>query len=216
MVAAVPDPATLEREPLRPLVWASAAFAAGVVLHLDRVPAWVPAAALVLVAWRLAAAVRPIGLARSAVRTLLAVVLIGAVFARFRTLNGLSAGTALLILMAAVKLLETRRPRDQYVVVGAGLFLLLAACLDRQSLARAPLYLLHAWLCCSALAVVACSHHEADVLERDDDQDRPQDQRDDAEHIRLSHSARGLQTFPKRIKRTCSDVSKNDADSAEH
>ena len=149
------DPAALEREPLRPLVWAAAAFAAGVVLHLDRVPPWVPVAALLLVAWRLAAAARPIGLPRSAVRTLLAVALIGAVFARFRTLNGLSAGTALLILMSAVKLLETRRQRDQYVVVGAGLFLLLAACLDRQSLARAPLYLLHTWLCCSALAVVA-------------------------------------------------------------
>ena len=152
----MPDPAALEREPpLRPLVWASAALAAGVMLHLDRVPPWVPVAALLLVAWRLAAAVRPMGLPRGAVRTLLALALIGAVFATFRTLNGLSAGTALLILMAALKLLETRRRRDQYVVVGAGLCLLLAACLDRQSLARAPLYLLHTWLCCSALAVVA-------------------------------------------------------------
>src|SRR2546422_10834612 len=52
MVATVPDPAR-EREPLRPLVWASAALAAGVLLHLDRVPPWVPVVALVLVAWRL-------------------------------------------------------------------------------------------------------------------------------------------------------------------
>ncbi|HEX4564074.1 MAG TPA: DUF3488 and transglutaminase-like domain-containing protein, partial [Solirubrobacteraceae bacterium] len=41
------------------------------------------------------------------------------------------------------------------VLVGAGLFLLLAACLDRQSLARAPLYLGEAWLACAALAVIA-------------------------------------------------------------
>jgi transglutaminase-like putative cysteine protease len=57
--------------------------------------------------------------------------------------------------MAALKLLETYRRRDRLVLVGAGLFLLLAACLDRQSLARTPLYLAEAWLCCAALAVIA-------------------------------------------------------------
>ena len=72
---------------------------------------------------------------------------------RFRTLNGLTAGTALLILMGAIKLLETRAQRDHYIIIGAGLFLLLAACLDRQNLLRSPLYVLHAWVCCAALAV---------------------------------------------------------------
>ena len=38
--------------------------------------------------------------------------------------------------------------------MGAGLFLLLAACLDRQSLRASPLYALQAWLCCAALAAV--------------------------------------------------------------
>jgi transglutaminase-like putative cysteine protease len=63
--------------------------------------------------------------------------------------------SALLILMAGLKLLETRQRRDRLVLVGAALFLLLAACLDRQSLLRAPWYLAQAWLCCAALAVVA-------------------------------------------------------------
>ncbi len=76
------------------------------------------------------------------------------VLARFHTLNGLNAGTTLLLLMAALKLLETRRTRDELVLIGAGLFLLLAACLDRQNLARVPLYALQAWLCCAALAAV--------------------------------------------------------------
>ena len=40
-------------------------------------------------------------------------------------------------------------------MVGAALFLLLAACLDRQDLVRAPLYAAEAWLCCAALAIVA-------------------------------------------------------------
>jgi transglutaminase-like putative cysteine protease len=116
---------------------------------------WASAAALALIIWRLAGTVRPVGLPGVVVRTCLALLLVGAVFLRFNTLNGLGPGTVLLILMAAVKLLETRTRRDQYIIVGGSLFLLLAACLDRQSLVRTPLYLLHTWLCCSALAVIA-------------------------------------------------------------
>lgn len=145
----------ISREPLRPLAWASVALAAGVLIHVDRAPAWATAAALALIIWRLAGAVRPVGLPGVVVRTFLALLLVGAVFARFNTLNGLGPGTVLLILMAAIKLLETRTRRDQYIIVGGSLFLLLAACLDRQSLVRTPLYLLHTWLCCSALAVIA-------------------------------------------------------------
>src|SRR5262249_14721070 len=55
----------------------------------------------------------------------------------------------------ALKLLETRSLRDERVVIAAALFLLLAACLDRQDLIRMPLYALHAWLCCAGLAAVA-------------------------------------------------------------
>jgi len=139
----------------RGLIWATGAFCAGVLLNIDRVPAWAPVAALIFVVWRLMAAARSLRLPGVVVRSLLALLLVAGVMLRFRTLNGLSAGTALLILMGAVKLLETRAQRDQFIVVAAAVFLLLAACLDRQGLVRAPLYLLHAWLCCAALAVVA-------------------------------------------------------------
>ncbi|MDB6106750.1 MAG: transglutaminase-like protein [Gammaproteobacteria bacterium] len=139
----------------RGLIWATGAFGAGVLLNFDRVPSWVPVAALVFVVWRLLAASRPLRLPGVVIRSLLALLLVAGVVLRFHTLNGLSAGTALLILMGSVKLLETRAQRDQFIVVAAAGFLLLAACLDRQGLIRAPLYLLHTWLCCAALAVVA-------------------------------------------------------------
>ena len=139
----------------RALYWAVAAFGGGLLLHIDRLPAWVSAAALVLIGWRLAAARGRLPLAGVMVRTVLAAAVVIAVLGRFHTLNGLAAGSALLTLMAALKLLETYRRRDRLVLVGAGLFLLLAACLDRQSLARAPLYLAQVWLCCAALAVIA-------------------------------------------------------------
>jgi transglutaminase-like putative cysteine protease len=138
-----------------PLLWTTVALLGGMFLHVDRVPLWVMTAALVCVAWRLAAEVRAIPLPGRFAKVGVALMLIAAVIAQFRTLNGLSAGTALLVIMGAIKLLETHTRRDRYVVIGSTTFLLLAACLDRQSLLRAPLYLAEAWLCCSALALVA-------------------------------------------------------------
>src|SRR5256885_1406399 len=151
MAAAAPA----DSEPLRPLAWACAAFAGGALLNLDRVPAWTAATTLLLIAWRLTTGRSRARLPGSVARAMLALVVVAVVLLRFHTLNGLAAGTALLMLMSALKLLETHARRDQFVMVGAGLFLLLSACLDRQSLVRVPLYALQAWLCCSALAVVA-------------------------------------------------------------
>ncbi|HWZ64595.1 MAG TPA: DUF3488 and transglutaminase-like domain-containing protein [Steroidobacteraceae bacterium] len=139
----------------RALLWACMALGGGLLLQLDRVPAWISATGLVLMLWRLAAARLRLALPGSMARILLAVVLGFAVVARFHTLNGLAAGTSLLILMSSLKLLETTQRRDRLVLIGAGLFLLLAACLGSQSLVRVPLYFAAAWLCCAALAVVA-------------------------------------------------------------
>src|SRR5271170_4421419 len=120
----------------RALVWACAAFAGGVLLQVDRVPPWASAAALALLAWRLFTARSAGRVSPLLVRAALALLMVAAVWTRFHTLNGLAAGTALLMLMAALKLLETRTPRDLLVMVGAGLFLLQAG------------------LCCTALTVV--------------------------------------------------------------
>ena len=148
-------PLAADGEALRSLAWACAAFAGGVLLNLERVPSWTAATALLLIAWRLATERSGLRLPGTVTRALLALGVVAVVLWRFHTLNGLAAGTAMLMLMSALKLLETRARRDQFVMVGAGLFLLLAACLDRQSLVRVPLYALQVWLCCSALAVVA-------------------------------------------------------------
>lgn len=142
-------------ERLRPLTWAIATFLGGVFLHVDRIPIWITGFACALSAWRIFAALRGRRLPGVIVRAVIALSLAGAVLVTYRTLNGLAAGTALLVTMGAVKLLETRARRDDYIMVGAGLFLVLAACLDRQGLTRAPLYLAEVWLACSALAIIA-------------------------------------------------------------
>lgn len=146
---------SVQEAPRSPLLWVCAATAAGILLHVSRFSAWITVTALGLVAWRLAAALGAARLPGGTVRIALGVSLMTAVFAQFHTLNGLAPGTAMLILMLAIKLLETRGRRDQYVVIGGALFLLLAACLYGQALVWMPLYGLQALLCCSALAVVA-------------------------------------------------------------
>jgi hypothetical protein len=143
------------REEWRPLAWAATAFGTGVLLHADRLTLWTLAATAACLAWRLMGAAGVVAVPRKPVRIALAMGLMAAVYVQFRTLNGLTAGTALLVVMGAIKLLETHARRDRGIVIGTALFLLVAACLDRQSLIRAPLYLAHAWLCCSAFAVNA-------------------------------------------------------------
>lgn len=138
-----------------PLAWTSLALFGSLLLHADRAPIWVTLVACALIAWRLLAEARPIRLPGKVLRVVIALVLVLAVFVRFGTLNGLHPGTLLLLLMSAIKLLETQARRDQYIVIGGSLFLLLAACLERQDLVRIPLYALQTWLCCGALAIVA-------------------------------------------------------------
>jgi transglutaminase-like putative cysteine protease len=136
-------------------LWSTAALVGAALLHIDRIPLWATAVLVVCAAWQLYAVRRQLPLASRALRVALTFILVAGVLALFHTLNGLAAGSVLLVVMGAIKLLETRTRRDRYIVIGAALFLLLAACLDRQALVRAPLYIAEALLCCSALAVAA-------------------------------------------------------------
>ena len=149
---------------LTPLVWTCLVLAVSVLLHIDQTPLWVSGITFGLIAYRLAARPRTVSRPGRQLRVLLGIAkalvvlaIVVGVFSQFHTLTGLVPGTALLILMTSLKLLETHNRRDQFIVVGGCVFLLLAACLERQGLVRAPLYLLDVWLCCSALAAIGYS-----------------------------------------------------------
>jgi len=143
----------------RSSIAAALVFAAGVLLVAGNAPLWGVAIGLASVAWR----IFTLGRAqppkrRIGMRFLLGAVtalLVAAVALSFQTLNGLAAGTALLVVMGALKLVESRARRDDAIVIGVALFLLLAAALADQSLWRVPLYLLAAWGACTAIALVA-------------------------------------------------------------
>jgi transglutaminase-like putative cysteine protease len=139
--------------------WVIGAYVGGALLHLGQVPSWVIVLACCGALWALAAAHGRAQLPGRLFKVALTVALTGTVLAMFHTLNGLNAGSALLVLMGAIKLLEGSSRRDRLIVVGVGFYLLIAACLGSQELLRAPLYLLQAWVCCTALLFAA--HPEA-------------------------------------------------------
>jgi len=144
-----------DRAGVRTQLWLAAAFLGGVVLHLADLPPWITVAVLAGTAWSVAAAAGRLRLPGRQLKVFLVVALTVAVLAAFHTLNGLAAGTALLALMGAAKLLETTRRRDRFIVIAVSFYLLLAACLGSQALTRTPLYLLEAWVCVTALIVSA-------------------------------------------------------------
>jgi len=153
-----------EAAPPRVTHWVVGAYLLGALLHLGQLPAWVSAVACAGAVWAVAAAHGRARLPGRVFRIPLTVLLAGAVLAMFHTLNGLTAGSALLVVMGAVKLLEASSARDRLIVVGVGFYLLLAACLASQALPRAPLYLLQCWVCCTALLLAA--HAEAPLTSR--------------------------------------------------
>lgn len=134
-----------------PLVWTSVALACAVVLHAVHLPLWVLVTFALLVTWRATIGLRGARLPSGWLRVLaIASVLLG-VLITFRTLNGLNAGTAMLTLMAGIKLLETRSARDHVVLLLITCFLVLAAFLHGQILPLVPVYAGILWLTITAL-----------------------------------------------------------------
>lgn len=139
---------------------AALVYAIAVLLVAAHAPAWCVVIGLAAVVWRVltSSGRLPRPKRRPGMRFLFGAItaaLVAAVALDFRTLNGLAAGTALLVVMGALKMLESRARRDDAIVIGVALFLLLAAALAGQALWRAPFYLLAAWGAGTAIALVA-------------------------------------------------------------
>ena len=101
--------------------------------HRHRCRVWVLAIVAVSGGIRLVLARRGRAAPPRGVRLVIAVLAIALLFLQFRTFNGLSAGTALLALMAGLKLLETETRRDIYIITLIIYFVSLAALLEGDS-----------------------------------------------------------------------------------
>ncbi|MDH3507377.1 MAG: hypothetical protein OEQ25_09590, partial [Gammaproteobacteria bacterium] len=81
------------------LLW-TAGIAAGATLpHWPTLPIWVPGLLCLSIAWRLGGAIFGWPLPQTLARIVLAILAFGAVLFQYQTINGLAAGTALLIVM---------------------------------------------------------------------------------------------------------------------
>jgi len=128
-----------------PLVWSMASLSLAVLLHITHLPPWACVTFGLLIAWRTLLGVRRARLPGSMMRVAAMLAIAAAVYANFLTFNGLDAGTSLLVLMAGLKLLETRTTRDHVVLMLIAHVLVLAAFLYEQTWWLLPFYALTVW-----------------------------------------------------------------------
>lgn len=133
------------------LLWAIAGFVLAVLPHVPDLSPWIALLAFAAAALRLTIELRHWQLPPKLLRIAVAFAAMLGVLATYRTLNGLEAGTAFLVVMGAMKLLETRTSRDLTVLIFVAYFLLFAGFLYNQSLLRLPWMLVTAWLLTATL-----------------------------------------------------------------
>ena len=118
--------------------------------HVTHLPLWIPLCVTGAMLWRLWIEVHAGALPNKWLRSALALVAMLVVLRDFRNLNGLESGTALLSMMAGMKLLESRQLRDYSILLFIALFLLFAELLYEQEMFLLPYLLL-----CTTL-IVTC------------------------------------------------------------
>ena len=141
---------------LASLPWTLTALAIAILPHVPFLPPWITAIFLVCGTWRIIVERRRRALPRSWVRAALALGCFLGVFFTYSSISGVGPGSALLTVMAALKLLETRRRRDQFVLLFLSIFLVMSSLLREQYLWSLPylavsvLVIMTAWLRMSA------------------------------------------------------------------
>ncbi len=141
---------------LQSLPWTLAALFIAVLPHVPFLPYWITGAVIGCASWRYAVEKRRRPLPSTWARAGLALVCFLGVLATYSSISGVGPGSALLAIMAALKLLETRRRRDQFVLLFLSIFLVMAALLREQFVWSLPyligsmLVIMTAWLRMSA------------------------------------------------------------------
>ena len=126
---------------LASLPWTLLALAVSLGPHVPYLPWWITAAFFVCGVWRFSIEKRRRPIPSTWFRGLLALLCFLGVLATYSTISGVGPGSALLAIMAGLKLLETRKPRDQFVLLFISIFLVMSSLLREQYLWSLP-YLL--------------------------------------------------------------------------
>ena len=113
------------------LLWTAAIVFGASLPHWPTLSPWMLVLLLAAIAWRFGVAFYGWPTPPRVVRLALAVGAFFAVLLQYRTLNGIEAGSALLVVMVALKFLESRNQRDQLVLIMISYFLMFASLLVR-------------------------------------------------------------------------------------
>lgn len=141
---------------LASLPWTLGALTISLVPHVPFLPIWITAAFLGCAGWRYVIERRRRTLPSRWLRAGLALACFLGVLATYSSISGVGPGSALLAVMAALKLLETRKRRDQFVLLFLSIFLVMSSLLREQYLWSVPymalslLVIMTAWLRMSA------------------------------------------------------------------
>lgn len=135
----------------RRLTWTIAGLVLSILPHIPHVAIWTLLIAAIAAALRMTIELKRWPLPPKWLRTVVAFAALLGVVANYRTINGIDAGTSLLILMAGMKLLETSSIRDLTVVVFLSYFALFAAFLYNQNMMLLPYMVFTAWLLTATL-----------------------------------------------------------------
>ncbi len=133
------------------LKWLCACLALTLIAHLAALPIWLIVTVCAAAAIRLGLAARGRTAPPRGIRLCIAAVSITLLFLQYRTFNGLAAGTALLSLMAGLKLLELQSHRDFHIIILIIYFLNLAALLHSESFWLLGYLIAVSWLTSAAL-----------------------------------------------------------------
>ena len=136
--------------------WLLASLAVLLATHALNVPIWVIAVSVLLGVWRYISITKPILMPNRWLLVLLSLILGLLILLNFKGLFGRDASLSLLVIMTALKLLETRSLRDYMLCIMLGFFLVGNLFLFNQSMATfglciAPLLLLTATLAKTSL-----------------------------------------------------------------
>jgi len=133
------------------LLWTAAIVVGASLPHWFALAGWTLALLGAALAWRLAVALYGWPMAPRFVRLPLALVAFCGVLFQYRTLNGAEAGTALLVVMVALKFLESSNQRDQLVLILISYFMMFASVLTERGPLTAAYLVVLVWVTTVAL-----------------------------------------------------------------
>ncbi|MGB5472344.1 MAG: DUF3488 and transglutaminase-like domain-containing protein [Gammaproteobacteria bacterium] len=132
--------------------------------HLLRLPVWIPIIALIFGLWRWLAAKRQFPLPGMLIRVILMTAIPVGIFLSYGRLFGRDAGTAWLIALIALKLIELRTHRDAIIVVLIAYFLVITNFLFTQTIPTALYMVLTVTIITSTLIAINYTTREPPPL----------------------------------------------------